>query len=576
MKILVVDDLEANRLLLSHLIEEQGHVAISSASALEAFAMYKEQGADMIFMDVVMPGMDVYLAAKQLKEMIADAFVPIIFITALQEEEDLVRCLEFGDDYLVRPFNQSMFNAKVAAHIRTIDLHKKAQKQHEELNALHITLLQEQTMAQHVFEHAAQASNQSCDNVQSYLSSCSLFNGDVLLVAESPAGGLYIMLGDFTGHGLPAALGTLPLSQIFYSLVLKQISVGDLAREINKVLADLLPNHMFCAAVIAELNNQGDNIKLWTGGLHDTFIVDEQSNIVERISSLHMPLGILPDEEFNSRSIEFSLKPTDRIVLYTDGILELPNEAGEFLGGERFEQIVQASNCDIKTLCNALAEYAGSRTGSEVYDDNINHQDDISLVCLSAGPVSFQQTQTTPYELSRPSIPWCINMELGASELKAGSPISQLTDMIGEATGLFSHKPLLTILMSEIFNNALEHGILKLDSKMKKDMNGLMQYYSEREKRLAALEQGFINIRAQHQVLDAGGELIIEVQDSGGGFDFQKALAANSEAAQAENKVVNKERSHGRGLSLISQLCESVAFTEQGSCIKVVYRYIKH
>lgn len=576
MKILVVDDLEANRLLLTHLIEQQGHIAISSASALEAFAMYKDQAADMIFMDVVMPGMDGYLAAKQLKEMIGDAVVPIIFITALQEEEDLVRCLEFGDDYLVRPFNQSMFNAKVAAHIRTLELHKKAQKQHEELNALHLRLLQEQTMVQHVFEHAAQVSNQSCDNIQSYLSSCSLFNGDVFLVAESPAGGVYIMLGDFTGHGLPAALGTLPLSQIFYSLVLKQISVGDLAREINKALVDLLPDYMFCAAVIAELNSKGDYIKFWTGGLHDTLILDEDSKIVERVSSLHMPLGILDDDEFNSRSIGFVLKPNDRVVLYTDGILELPNEVGEFLGNERFEQVVQNAHCDIEKIRRELTQYVAGSAEKAAQHNNPHQEDDISLVCLSAGPVNFQQTQSTPYELSRASVPWKINMELSASELKIGSPISQLTDMIGEATGLFSHKPLLTILMSEIFNNALEHGILKLDSKMKKDMDGLMLYYSEREKRLAALEDGFINIRTKHQILDFGGELLIEVQDSGGGFDFQKSLDVINETGKEVRKEVNKEESHGRGLSLISQLCESVDFTEQGACIKVVYRYIKN
>lgn len=570
MRILVVDDLEANRLLLAHLVEQQGHVAIVSSSAVEAFSMYEDQGADMIFMDVIMPGMDGYLAAKKLKEMIGDLFVPIIFITVIQEEENLVRCLEFGDDYLVRPFNQAMFNAKITAHIRTIELHQKAQRQHEELNALHLRLIQEQTMGQYVFEHAAQARNQTCNNIKTYLSSCSRFNGDVFLVAESPAGGVYIMLGDFTGHGLPAALGTLPLSQLFYSLVIKQLSVGDLAREINRSLVEILPDYMFCAAVIAELNSKGDYIKLWTGGLHDTLILDRHSEIVERVSSLHPPLGILKDEEFNSRSTGFVLMPQDHVVLYTDGILELRNQRGELFGNERFEASVQRSKCNLNVILQDLNQFSGYEKNETSVDD------DISLVCITAGPVDFEETESDHYEINRDSVPWQISMELTARELKVGSPVSQLTDMVGEATGLFSHKPLLSILVSEMYNNALDHGILKLDSKMKKDMDGLVLYYGDREKRLAELTEGHINICIKHQILDCGGELFIEVKDSGNGFDYQQVFDVHKEARTEVRKEVSQEDGYGRGLSLINQLCESVEFTEQGSCICVVYRYIKN
>ena len=170
MRVLIVDDLEANRMILAHLVELQGHVAITCNNAQEALQAYDTHGADLIFMDVVMPGVDGYAASKQLKEVIGDYFVPIIFITALQDEDALVRCLEFGDDYLVRPFNQIMFNAKIAAHVRTIDLHQKAQQQHEELTYLHNRLMQEQEMAQHVFDHATQINHQNCNNIQTYLS----------------------------------------------------------------------------------------------------------------------------------------------------------------------------------------------------------------------------------------------------------------------------------------------------------------------------------------------------------------------------------------------------------------------
>lgn len=562
MRILIVDDLEANRILLSHLVELSHHVAITCGSADEALQAYRAHGADMIFMDVVMPGVDGYLAAKQLKEIIGDYFVPIIFITALQDEDALVRCLEFGDDYLVRPFNQMMFNGKVAAHIRTIELHNKVQKQHQELTYLHTRLIQEQKIAQSVFDHATQTNQQNCENIKTYISSASRFNGDVLLIAKSPVGGVYIMLGDFTGHGLPAALGSLPLSQLFHSLVYKQLSVGDFAREMNRVLIDFLPDYMFCAAVIAELNASGNKLRLWSGGLHDSLILNEQLEVQQRIPSLHMPLGILDDEEFNTECREFDLQATNNIILYTDGILEASNECGEFYGQQRFEEALQRSQCDIEKVRKGLRQFTGEQA------DVLAQCDDISLVCIKAGPVTFKKDNTEVseqevYSNQRAAIPWQIILDLHIEELRLGSPVSQLVDMIAEAPGLFSHKPILLLLLTELFNNALEHGVLDLQSSLKESAIGLVGYYAEREERLASYAQGSVNINITHQLLPTGRALNVTVRDSGKGFNYQQFMASNA------------EENHGRGLLLVHQLCEKVTFSDDGRCIEVAYAYNK-
>ena len=565
MRVLIVDDLEANRMLLSYLVEKQGNVAITCSNAEDALDAYQTHGADLIFMDVVMPGVDGYAAAKQLKDVIGTYFVPIIFITALQDEDALIRCLEFGDDYLIRPFNQIMFNAKIAAHTRTIELHRKAQQQHEELNYLHTRLIQEQEMAQSVFDHATQINQQNCNNVETYLSSASQFNGDVLLTAKSPAGGIYIMLGDFTGHGLPAALGSLPLSQLFHGLVLKQLSVGDLAREMNKVLVDFLPDYMFCAAVIAELNLAGDVLKVWAGGLHDSLIVNQAFEVTERIASSHMPLGILPDEEFKTTVLEFKVKPTDKIVIYTDGILEASNDRGELFGRERFEAVMKRSHGNIDKIRKGLHRFTGYQHGSTVQDD------DISLVCISAGPVTFNQDVSglrnkPQYDINRAPVSWSICMDLSIDELRLGSPVTQLVDMVGEATGLYSYKPVLSVLIAELFNNALDHGILGLKSSLKDGPNGLTNYYNERDKRLADCESGSLKIDIRHQLLESGGggQIVLQFEDSGAGFDTEKLLKSYI------------DQPHGRGLCLVKQLSEKVTFTKQGRCIEILFGYQQH
>lgn len=559
MRVLIVDDLETNRMLLAYLVESLGHVALTCSDAESALSTYQSHGADLIFMDVVMPKVDGYVAAKHLKAAIGDFFTPIIFITALQDEEALVRCLEYGDDYLVRPFNQAMFNAKVNAHIRTIELQKKSQQQHEELTYLHSRLLQEQEMAQHVFDHATQVNHQNCLNIQTYLSSASQFNGDVLLIAKSPAGGVYTMLGDFTGHGLPAALGSLPLSQLFHSLVLKQLSVGDLAKQMNKVLTEFLPDYMFCAAVITEMNAEGDLLKVWSGGLHETLIFDDRYSVIERIESLHVPLGIIKDEEFSTRSLEFKLKEGDKVIIYTDGILEASNTMGELFGKQRFETVLARSKCDISKVRKGLHRFMGYKKGMTTQDD------DISLVCISAGEIQFseeEKNQRAPsaYDISRVPVPWTISMTLSIRELRLGSPVSQLADMVGEATGLYSHVPSISLLLVEMFNNALDHGVLELPSTIKSGEKGFIEYYAQRSQRLENKDSGEITISITHQLLERGGELDIRVKDSGRGFHYSE-------------EVMGMDKSYGRGLSIIKQISESMTFTDQGRCINVIYRY---
>ena len=562
MRILIVDDLAVNRNMLALLAEREGHVPILASCAEEAEQAFLTHGADLIFLDVVMPGVDGYVVAERISQLCAERFVPIIFVTALQDEHALVRCLEYGDDYLVRPFNEDMFKAKLAAHIRTIELHRQTERQHEELNYLHQRLLQEQKMAEHVFDHASRSASSLCRNIKTYLSSASRFNGDVFLQAKSPGGGVYAMLGDFTGHGLPAALGSLPLAQTFKALTLKHLTVGALAREMNRVLSEFLPNHMFCAAVIAELKADGSEMNLWSGGLHETLILDAGSQLRASLPSQHMPLGILDDKEFQAEFTTHALSSGDKVVLYTDGILEATNSRGEIFGKKRFKDALYRYQCDIEKIRKGMHRFRSC-------DDEAEQEDDISIVVIDAGDIEFEGDQECHESAEagwsdRPELPWSLELDLTSAQLRHGNPVSQLVDMVGEGTGLYAHKPALNLLLTELYNNALEHGVLGLDSALKDEENGMERYYSLRQERLADCADGRIVIRISHhteQMPQGSGELEIEIKDSGKGFDVDAMTDIQDEA------------SHGRGLSLVEQLAHQVRFTDHGRQVNVIYRH---
>jgi len=115
-KILVVDDTEMNRDMLSTLVEADGHnasVAVNGRLALEAI---KTNSFDLILLDVMMPEMNGYQVLEQLKADESLRAIPVIVLSALDEIGSVVRCIELGaEDYLPKPFDPILLRARINA-----------------------------------------------------------------------------------------------------------------------------------------------------------------------------------------------------------------------------------------------------------------------------------------------------------------------------------------------------------------------------------------------------------------------------------------------------------------------------
>jgi len=323
MKILVVDDTEANRKLLAWMLEDEGHSVIEAVNGEEAVALFKEVAPDLVLMDVMMPVMDGFEATMAIKQYLGGSHIPIIFLTALTDDASLTKCLSIGgDDFLSKPINEQVLQAKIKAHTRIKELTEQLERQNRELTRFHHMTLREQTLAKTIFENALAASVFDSRNTRQYVSPAATFNGDLLLVSISPSGGLYALMADFTGHGLPAAIGALPASQAFLEASRKGASASSIAREVNARLEQFLPDDMFAAAAIAELNADGTRLTLWLGGMPDALLTDSNGKLKQKIPSSHMPLGILEDPEFEREAHILEVEFGDRLYLYTDGIPE--------------------------------------------------------------------------------------------------------------------------------------------------------------------------------------------------------------------------------------------------------------
>ena len=341
-RILVVDDESLSRLLMDRMLKRDGHDVIFAGNGEEALRQFIEKKPDLIFLDVMMGDMSGYDVARQIKQIDTDNYVPIIFLTALSDRESLVQCLESGgDDFITKPFQYEILKAKVRAALRTRTAHKKLLKQDAEVKLLHERLKWEQDVTENIFKQTIGDRQPIIEGCRTYLSSAALSCGDFLLAAEvieQPHCFQFIM-GDFTGHGLSAAIGTLPVSNWFNEFVSEGRSIQEISFLLNNNLKKILPASHFCAATLFQLDMLKGELQVINAGLPDILIVSESTDNVTKISSNRLPLGII-EQDISEFTPQFhSLNEGDHLFSYTDGIIEATDISGEMFGSQRLEQI---------------------------------------------------------------------------------------------------------------------------------------------------------------------------------------------------------------------------------------------
>jgi len=134
--VLVVDDNEVNRDMLSRRLERQGHTVRLAGNGRHALAMLQSEPVDLVLLDILMPELDGFETLKQLKASDALRHTPVIMLSALDELDSVVRCIEAGaEDYLPKPFNPVLLTARINACLEKKRLRDKEQAYLAELQS---------------------------------------------------------------------------------------------------------------------------------------------------------------------------------------------------------------------------------------------------------------------------------------------------------------------------------------------------------------------------------------------------------------------------------------------------------
>ena len=233
---------------------------------------------------------------------------------------------------------------------------------------------EEQAMALHLMRSLLREGCLDAPGIRHHLSSKELFNGDMALAARLPGGGLRLMLGDFVGHGLPAAIGGLPLASAFYATARKGVPLAEVIGTMNDSLFTLLQRGHFCGAVLLDLDYDSGRLLVWNGGMPAALLLSGSKEIRE-LPSRHLPLGTVPSSELEVEVSGYDVQPGDVVLCFSDGVPETRNLSGELFGMDRVKQILSknAPSDGFEGLLRALEAFRGIEQSA----------DDVSLVAVT-------------------------------------------------------------------------------------------------------------------------------------------------------------------------------------------------
>ena len=429
----------------------------------------------------------------------------------------------------------------------------------EDLAQYHALAEEEKRVAKHVLDQLVRVERTLADRVSSWILPASYFSGDVIAVAETPGHVLHLLLADGTGHGLSAALGALPAVQPFHAMTQKGSSIATIVREMNSKLRELLPTGRFIAATLASINPRSGVIQVWNGGNPACFLIGDDGAVLRRFTSTHLALGVVGDREFDAEIETIKLECNCQLVMVSDGLVDAQNANGEAFGEERLlawcaDAPPGARLVSLRSAIHGHLEYKPP-------------DDDISIMLVRCR-LPTEAVESAP-ALPPPAIAGATDVQrkgghrlqltLGVDQLSAAEVVPALYTLFTELRLVSRSDSAVFVVLSELFNNAVDHGLLRLGSQ--NAGRDAERYIAERARRLAELETGSLQIAAERIVVGERPALRLVIRNTGDGFDHASVL-----------RLMRAQTANGPpgGMRIVRDLCSTLEYRDGGREVEAV------
>ena len=389
--ILVVDDTPANLQVLAGMLKDRGYKVRPVPSGKLALLAAERDPPDLILLDINMPEMNGYEVCEYLKADTKLKGIPVIFISALTEQLDKVKAFAIGGvDYLTKPFQMEELHARVETHLKLRRLQLELEEANARLAKINERMSRDLKAAakiQETFLPRDLPRVPGMDFAWIYRP-CDELAGDGLNIIPLGDGrfGLYVL--DVSGHGVASALLSVTLSRLLSpppdpsSILIQNGKGGDpidvkspavVAAHLNSLFPFDAATEQLTSMVYGILNTATGEFRYVSAG-HPGPVHLSSSALPAILESDGFLIG-LADDTYEERSVR--LKQGDRLYLYSDGVPEAMNPAGEQFGNARLlAAIGQARSETLQMSVVFILEEISRWHGSA------SPQDDISIVAV--------------------------------------------------------------------------------------------------------------------------------------------------------------------------------------------------
>jgi sigma-B regulation protein RsbU (phosphoserine phosphatase) len=383
-RLLVVDDNEMNRDMLSRRLARKGHKVEVAEGGLQALEMIEATDFDVVLLDIMMPGIDGYETLERIRSDRDSGDLPVIMATAKDASEDVVAALKIGaNDYVTKPFDFPVVLARVQTQLQLkrsrealAHAHGRMKKDLEAAARIQAAFLPTATIVE--------ANGVRC--AWRYVP-CDELAGDTLGIVPLDEARVGVYVVDVSGHGVPSALLSVSLSRLLSadpgSSVLWTVDAGvtepriatpvEVMNELYRRFPYDMQTGQYFTMVYAVVDLAKGEMTYASAG-HEPMIVIGPNREPEYGSSTGQPIALVPamimKSTYEERTVDIARG--DRIYLYSDGIPEAHEAGGEQYGNDRLTgKLVELLGSDLDEGLPLVLETVRQWQGRVEFADDV-------------------------------------------------------------------------------------------------------------------------------------------------------------------------------------------------------------
>ncbi len=386
MRILVVDDVGINRLLLSSTLERWGHSVVAVADGTEAWELLQQEQFSFVISDWLMPKMSGVELCRRIRAAQLPWYVYVILLTSLGRPHEIVEGLDAGaDDFVQKPFHEDELRARMRAGERIVALERSLLESNQQLRQAYTTLREDLQAASQVQQSLLPSPSTTVPGLQFAWFFCphTFVAGDSFNFyrLDETHVGFYSI--DVAGHGAAAAMQSVTLSR-FLSPLLEHDSVlkyfvpnpphyvirrpEAVVRRLNDCFQSNTDTMRYFTMVYGVIDLANNRVRLTQAG-HPSPL-HQRGRTVTAIGVGGFPVGMLPGMDYEYE--EFDFQPGDRLVLYSDGITECLNPEGAEFSPERLVALLRDQDTlSLQDTAKYIEHHLRLWRESDVFDDDV-------------------------------------------------------------------------------------------------------------------------------------------------------------------------------------------------------------